>query len=137
MQRFVADLNKLYLAELGLWQSDYDQIGFTWLDVSDHVNSVLSFIRRDPERVSELVVILNFTPVPRYQYRLGVPRPGRWAEVLNSDAAMYGGSNIGNLGGVMAEDVDCHNQSSSAEFTLPPISIIAFKPEQVAPTAAA
>ena len=136
-QQFVADLNKLYRAERGLWQSDYDQTGFAWIDASDHENSVLSFSRRDAERVSELVVLLNLTPVPRYKYRLGLPRPGRWVEVLNSDAAMYGGSNIGNLGGVMAEDVDCHNQSYSAEFTLPPMSIIAFKPEPVAPTAAA
>ena len=87
------------------------------------------FERPDPDRISELAVILNLTPVPRRLYRLGLPRPGQWREVLNSDAAVYGGSNMGNLGGVMAEDIDSHNQSYSAVFTLPPLSIIAFKSE--------
>jgi 1,4-alpha-glucan branching enzyme len=129
-QQFVADLNKLYLAEPGLWQSDYDQTGFTWIDASDHENSVISFVRQDPDRVSELVVILNLTPVPRHKYRLGLPRPGKWLEVLNSDAAVYGGSNVGNMGGVLSEDLDSHNQSYSAEFTLPPMSVVVFRPER-------
>jgi 1,4-alpha-glucan branching enzyme len=93
----------------------------------------MSFMRQEPERVSELVVILNLTPVPRHKYRVGLPRPGKWLEVLNSDAATYGGSNVGNMGGVMSEDLDCHNQSYSAEFTLPPMSILVFKPEQAEP----
>jgi 1,4-alpha-glucan branching enzyme len=131
LQQFVKDLNQLYLAEPGLWQADYDPSGFVWIDASDNQQSVMSFIRQEPERTSELVVILNLTPVPRHKYRIGMPRPGKWIEVLNSDAAVYGGSNVGNLGGVVAEDQDCHNQSYSAEFTLPPLSIIAFKPERV------
>jgi hypothetical protein len=76
-------------------------------------------------------VILNLTPVTRQHYRIGMPRPGKWLEVLNSDAVVYAGSNVGNLGGVMSEDVDWHNQSYSAEFTLPPMSVMAFRPEQV------
>jgi 1,4-alpha-glucan branching enzyme len=130
LQRFVADLNKLYLGEQGLWLGDYDPNGFYWIDCADHESSVLSFVRQDPERVSELAVILNLTPVPRYKYRIGLPRPGRWREVLNTDAAIYGGSNVGNLGGVISEDVNLHNQSYSAEMTLPPMSVIAFAPER-------
>jgi len=87
-QKFVQDLNQLYLAEAGLWQSDFDTDGFQWIDALDNQNSVLSFLRRDSERVSELAVILNLTPVARLRYRLGLPRPGKWLEVLNSDAAI-------------------------------------------------
>jgi 1,4-alpha-glucan branching enzyme len=130
VQKFVADLNQLYRAEPGLWQSDFEPDGFSWIDASDNLNSVISFVRRDMDRVSEVVVILNLTPVTRQHYRIGMPRPGKWLEVLNSDAAVYAGSNVGNLGGVMSEDVDWHNQSYSAEFTLPPMSIVAFRPEQ-------
>ncbi len=130
VQQMVADLNKLYRAEPGLWRADFDNVGFEWVDASDNQNSVISFIRREPERVSELVVILNLTPVPRHKYRIGLPRPGKWFEVFNSDAAVYGGSNVGNYGCVTAEDLDWHNQSYSAEFTLPPMSIMSFKPEQ-------
>ena len=87
-------------------------------------------MRQDAERTSELVVITNLTPVLRTNYRIGLPRPGGWREVLNSDATIYGGSNAGNLGGVKAEDYNQHNQSYSAEFTLPPLSIMAFQPER-------
>jgi len=130
VQRFVEHLNRLYLAEPGLWQADFEPSGFTWIDTSDHEGSVLSFLRQDAERLSELVAILNLTPVARLKYRVGLPRPGKWREVLNSDAAIFGGSNVGNLGGVISEDFNWHNQSYSAEFTLPPLSIIAFQPEQ-------
>jgi 1,4-alpha-glucan branching enzyme len=130
VQQLVSDLNKLYLAEPGLWQADFDNEGFEWIDASDNHNSVMSYIRREPDRVSEIVVILNLTPVARHKYRIGLPRPGKWFEVLNTDAAVYGGSNVGNFGSVTADDQDMHNQSYSAEFTLPPMSIIAFKPEQ-------
>ncbi len=134
VQRFVEDLNRLYLAEPGLWRSDYDTAGFFWIDCSDHESSVLSFARQDADRVSQLVVILNLTPVPRSRYRVGLSRPGRWREVLNSDAAIYGGSDVGNLGGVSAEGYKCHNQPWSAEFTLPPLSIIAFQAERKEPS---
>jgi 1,4-alpha-glucan branching enzyme len=129
LQRFVRDLNHFYLAEPGLWQADYDYSGFYWLDCSDNENSVLSFVRQDSEGKHPLTVILNLTPVPRYHYRLGLPRPGKWREALNSDAGIYGGSNVGNLGGVPARDHKWHNQPYSAEFTLPPLSLIVFKPE--------
>jgi 1,4-alpha-glucan branching enzyme len=128
LQKFVQDLNKVYLAEPSLWQADYDPGGFFWLDCTDSQNSVLSFVRQSAEGKSQLAVILNLTPVPRYKYRIGLPRPDRWSEVLNSDSAAYGGSNTGNLGGVTAIEQKCHNQPYSAEITLPPLSIIAFKP---------
>jgi 1,4-alpha-glucan branching enzyme len=129
--RFVEDLNKLYLAEAAMWEGDYDLAGFYWIDCTDHRNSVFSFARQNPERTSELVIILNLTPVLRTNYRIGLPRPGVWREVMNSDAGIYGGSNQGNLGKVNAEDYYCHNQSYSAEFTLPPLSIVVFAPEAV------
>jgi len=134
VQKFVQDLNKLYHAESGLWESDFQQEGFEWIDALDNQNSILSFLRRDSERVSELAVILNLTPVPRMRYRLGLPRPGKWLEVLNSDSAMYGGSNLGNMGSVISEDIDSHNQSYSAEFVLPPLSIVVFRPERIIAT---
>jgi 1,4-alpha-glucan branching enzyme len=130
LQHFVQDLNKLYHAEPGLWKADYDLSGFYWLDCSDTENSVLSFVRQDAGGQNPLAVILNLTPVPRYRYRIGLPRQGKWLETLNSDAASYGGSNVGNLGGVVAARHKCHRQPFSAEFTLPPLSITAFKPEQ-------
>jgi len=129
LQRLVEDLNRLYVAEPGLWQSDYDAVGFNWIDCSDRDNSVFSFMRQDTIGSSRLAVILNLTPVPREKYRVGLPCPGQWREVLNSDAEIYGGGNLGNLGGVTAGDFSCHNQPCSAEFTLPPLSAIVFKPE--------
>jgi 1,4-alpha-glucan branching enzyme len=75
-----------------------------------------------------LVVIMNLTPVPRHGYRVGLPRPGEWREVLNSDAGLYGGSNVGNFGGVTAEDYNMHNQSYSGRFTLPPLGVLIFQP---------
>ncbi len=131
LQRLVQDLNKLYLAEPALWRSDYEQSGFAWIDSSDHLNSVLSFVRQDVQTGGKLVVILNLTPVPRLRYRLGLPCGGKWTEVVNSDAAIYGGSNLGNLGGVVAEDKKWHNQPCSAELTLPPLSVLAFRPAPV------
>ncbi len=128
LQHFVADLNHLLLQEPALWEGDYEPGGFQWIDCADHRSSVLSFIRRNLDRSRELVVILNLTPVPRTAYRVGLPRPGRWLEVLNSDAAIYGGGNWGNLGGVMADGYQVHGQPCSAEFTLPPLSVVAFRP---------
>ena len=96
------------------------------------MNSVLSFLRQDAEHFNQLVVIANLTPVPRLRYRIGLPRPGKWREVLNSDAAVYGGSNMGNLGGVTAADKPWQGQPCSAEFILPPLSILVFRPERAA-----
>lgn len=129
LKRFVQDLNALYRNEPGLWRSDYDVGGFFWLDCSDTENSILSFVRQEADGSRPIAVILNLTPVPRSHYRLGLPHPGKWREILNSDASIYGGGNVGNLGGVIATEHKCHGQPWSAELTLPPLSIIAFKPE--------
>jgi 1,4-alpha-glucan branching enzyme len=128
LQKFVEDLNKLYAATPALWQSDYNPGGFGWIDCADRENSVLSFLRQTADGVNQLAVILNLTPVPRLKYRVGLPRAGQWREALNSDAGIYAGSNQGNLGGVTAENVACHNQQHSAEFCLPPLSAIVFQP---------
>ena len=127
LQRFVADLNRLYLANPGLWEADYDYSGFFWIDCSDHFNSVLIFARQNTSRSNQFVVILNLTPVSRGDYRVGLPQGGFWREALNSDAAIYGGTNCGNLGGVTAEDYQVHNQPFSAVLTLPPLGIVALQ----------
>ncbi len=129
LQRFVEDLNTCYRAHPGLWEGDYDMEGFFWLDCSDHENSILSFVRQNKELTSRILIVLNLTPVPRHEYRIGLPAAGFWREVMNSDSAIYGGSNLGNLGGVQSEDYKVHNQPHSALFSLPPLSILAFRSE--------
>jgi 1,4-alpha-glucan branching enzyme len=131
LQRFVEDLNRFYRKEPALFDGDYDLKGFYWIDCSDADNSVLSFVRQNVDCTRQVVVIMNLTPVLRPNYRIGVPKPGYWKEVLNSDASYYGGSNCGNLGGVTASEHKWHNQQFSAEVCLPPLSVIAFSsPEQ-------
>jgi 1,4-alpha-glucan branching enzyme len=129
LQRFTADLNRLYQSERALWDADYDPEGFFWVDCSDQENSILSFVRQDRDRTSQFLIVLNLTPVLRRPYRVGLPRGGFWREVLNSDAEMYGGSNQGNLGGVQADDYQVQNQPFSAPLTLPPTSVVVFRPE--------
>ncbi len=129
LQQFVADLNRLYVGAPGLWQADYDYAGFSWIDCNDRENSVLSYLRQTPDGVNQIVVILNLTPVPRPSYRIGLPRGGKWKEILNSDSAVYGGSNQGNLGGVTAQNHSCHGHQHSAEFNLPPLSVMVFQAE--------
>jgi 1,4-alpha-glucan branching enzyme len=130
LQRFLQDLNALYRREPALWDSDYDHEGFYWIDCTDHESSILSFVRQKRDGSQPLAVILNMTPAPRLGYRIGLPRPGLWQEVLNSDADIYGGSNVGNLGGVTAEAYKVHHQPFSAPMTLPPLSIVVFRPGQ-------
>ncbi len=129
LQQFVADLNRVYSASPGLWQGDYEPAGFNWIDCNDRENSVLSFLRQTADGKNHTVVILNLTPVARPNYRLGVPLAGTWKEVLNSDAAIYGGSNAGNCGGVTAEAIPAHGQPASAQFFLPPLSVVVFQHE--------
>jgi 1,4-alpha-glucan branching enzyme len=129
LQKFVGDLNRLYHHSPALWQADYDPAGFGWIDCNDRENSVFSFLRQTADGKKQSVVILNLTPVPRPDYRIGLPRGGRWREVLNSDAAIYGGSNAGNLGGVHAKNQPCHGRPHSAAFYLPPLSAMLFEAE--------
>lgn len=121
IQRLVQDLNRLVRAEPALFRRDFDPEGFRWIDAADTDQSVLSYRRLDGEG-REVVVVLNFTPVPRFGYRVGLPGPGFWRELLNSDAAVYGGSNLGNRGGVQAEPVPWHGLLWSAPLTLPPLA---------------
>ncbi|HMS83297.1 MAG TPA: 1,4-alpha-glucan branching protein GlgB [Nitrospira sp.] len=127
LQRFVRDLNWLYRSEPALYEVDYDWTGFQWIDINDTENSVISFVRKAKNQNNQIICICNFTPVPRYGYRVGVPMPGWYRELLNSDAHMYGGSNLGNGGGVTAESVASHGLSHSIAVTLPPLSVLYFK----------
>ncbi|MBL9126723.1 MAG: 1,4-alpha-glucan branching protein GlgB [Verrucomicrobiales bacterium] len=127
IQRLVEDLNALYREHPSAWEGDYDSAGFRWVDCSDHRQSVLSFLRCRPDGTDPILVVLNLTPVVRSGYRVGLPLPGRWMEILNTDSEVYGGSNQGNLGGVEAEPQPQHGMPYSAPFTLPPLGIVAFE----------
>jgi 1,4-alpha-glucan branching enzyme len=127
VQRLVKDLNGLYRTKAALHELDCDPSGFQWVDLDDVNNSVVSFIRRGTDSSSLMLVVCNFTPVPRHNYRVGVPKPGFWTEILNSDAAEYGGSGEGNLGGCSAEPVIWHGRNYSLSITLPPLAAIFFE----------
>jgi len=121
---WVRDLNRLMRAEPALHDRDFDGRGFEWVDCNDAEASVLTLLRRGGPGDAELLVVLNFTPVPRPNYRVGVPRDGYWEEVLNSDAKLYGGAGWGNLGGLEAAPVAAHGQSWSLALTIPPLSAV-------------
>jgi 1,4-alpha-glucan branching enzyme len=127
LRRLVQDLNAHYHAEPALYELDFDPGGFRWIDCNDNENSVISIVRyaRDPHDF--VVMVFNFTPVPRAQYRIGVPEPGFYAEVLNSDAAVYGGGNVGNGGGVESEPVAAHGFDQSLRLTVPPLGCLMLK----------
>jgi 1,4-alpha-glucan branching enzyme len=127
LQRYVRDLNRLCREEPALHEVDFDWTGFQWIDFSDAENSVISFCRKAKDPHNVVVCICNFTPVPRYQYRIGVPTSGWYRELLNSDAEAYGGTNMGNGGGVMAEPITSHNFANSVSLTLPPLSVVFLK----------
>jgi 1,4-alpha-glucan branching enzyme len=129
MQRWMRDLNALYRAEPALWENDFSHTGFAWIDFHDVEQSVLSFMRRSEDGEDELVFVLNFTPIPRQAYHVGVPRAGRWREVLNSDADVYGGSNVGNSGTVETVALAAHGREQSVPLTLPPLGILVLKHE--------
>jgi 1,4-alpha-glucan branching enzyme len=128
LKRFVQDLNWHYAAEPALYERDFTPDGFSWIDCNDNENSIVSMARFARDRRDCLVMIFNFTPVPREEYRLGVPWPGRYAEILNSDSGIYGGSNIGNLGGVETVSVASHGFDQSLTLTVPPLGCIYLKP---------
>ena len=127
IHRFVADLNRLYAAEPALHQVDFDWRGFEWIDCNDADNSVFSFLRRGKDPNDLFVIVLNGTPVIRENYRIGLPQPGFYREVLSTDAASYGGSNVGNLGGVRAESEPWMGRPCSARLILPPLAAVYFK----------
>ncbi len=129
LQRWIRDLNTLYRGEPAWHQLDCDPAGFEWVDCNDADNSTISLLRKGKDPNDVLLFVTNFTPVPRQDYRVGVPRGGYWRELLNSDAPLYGGSGMGNSGGVTAEPVAWHSRAQSLKLILPPLASLVFKPE--------
>lgn len=128
VQRWVKDLNTAYRREPALHELDCEPEGFEWIDANDSENSCVSFLRKS--RSGDMVlVVCNFTPVPRHDYHVGVPRGGRWVEILNSDAPIYGGSGQGNLGGVEALEMSSHGRDYTLSITIPPLGMVMFRPE--------
>jgi 1,4-alpha-glucan branching enzyme len=127
LQKFVADLNGLYRTEPSLHQRDFDGSGFEWIDCQDHEASVISLIRHAGDTDNWLIAVLNWTPVVRHDYRIGVPEAGYYAELLNSDADVYGGSNAGNQGGLTAEPTPAHGRPYSLNLTVPPLGAVILK----------
>lgn len=129
LQQWVEELNRLYRSEPALYELDFKRAGFEWIDCDDASASVVSFIRRAKSAAHIVLVVCNFTVVPRYNYSVGVPRAGFWKEVLNSDATLYGGSGQGNFGGVQATPIPIHGQYHSVCLTLPPLGVLFLKSE--------
>ncbi|HEV8243289.1 MAG TPA: 1,4-alpha-glucan branching protein GlgB [Nitrospirales bacterium] len=127
LQRWVEDLNQLYRKEPALHVYDCDPAGFEWIDCSDPEQSVISLLRKGPDPQDAVLVVCNFTPVPRPNYRVGVPCGGFWRELLNSDAKEYGGSGHGNLGGLEAAPLAFHGRPHALTMMLPPLAIAFFK----------
>ena len=127
LKRWVRDLNTFYRGEPCLYRSDFAPSGFEWIDCNDSEKSIVSFIRKDGDDGPIVLAVVNFTPVPRANYQVGVPRGGYWREVLNSDAELYGGSGQGNLGGLDAAPVGAHGRYHSLTMTLPPLAIVVFR----------
>ena len=128
IQRLVGDLNRLYRDEPALHELDTDPAGFEWVDANDNVHSVLTYLRKSSTGETVLVAC-NFTPEPRHAYRVGVPEPGRWEEILNTDARIYGGTGHGNLGGVETGplSVPHHGRPHSIDIVIPPLGAVVFK----------
>jgi 1,4-alpha-glucan branching enzyme len=125
----VRELNRAYRAEPALWELDGDPAGFRWLEANDASHNVLAFTRYGSDTTRPLVCICNLSPEARSDYRVGFPRQGRWVELLNTDSTYYGGSDVGNLGGVEATGGSWHDQPFSARVTLPPLAVCWFVPE--------
>jgi len=128
IQRWMADLNRLYTSQPALYQVDFDWTGFQWIDLHDNEQSILSYIRWDKDRSDFVVCLCNFTPVPRPNYRVGVPRDGWYRERLNSDAERYGGSNTVNRNDVHADEQPWQGQPYSMVVVLPPLAVVFFQP---------
>ncbi len=129
MRRWVRDLNTLYRGEPGLYELDFEAAGFEWVDCTDSQRSIVSFIRHGRNPEDQLLFVCNFTPVVRSNYRVGVPLDVPWKEILNSDAALYGGSGQGNFGGLEAAPLPIHGRPFSLNMTLPPLGVVVFKPQ--------
>jgi 1,4-alpha-glucan branching enzyme len=129
LQRWVKELNRTYRTETALYELDFDPAGFEWIDCNDTQQSTLSLIRKSRSTSEIILVVLNFTPTPQYNYQVGAPRGGLWQEILNSDAEEYGGSGHGNFGGIEAVPIEIHGRPYSLKLTLPPLGAVFFKSE--------
>ncbi|MBO5797556.1 MAG: alpha amylase C-terminal domain-containing protein, partial [Clostridia bacterium] len=127
-QQFVKALNAFYLASSPLWSNDFSWEGFSWIAHDDRDNSVIAFRRRD-RKGKEQVILCHFTPVTRENYRIGIPKPGRWREVFSTDAAAFGGSGIEN-GITKTQPIPLHGQGQSVSLTLPPLSVLVLEQEK-------
>jgi 1,4-alpha-glucan branching enzyme len=128
IQRLVRDLNRLYAGEAALHQRDAVSTGFRWVVGDDTANSVFAFLRYGNDEAPPVLVVSNMTPVPRPGYRIGVPRPGLWRELLNTDSSFYGGSDLGNGGAVATAPVQSHGEAQSLQLTLPPLATLFMRP---------
>jgi len=128
VQRWVEDLNRLYLDKPALSELDTEGTGFEWIDANDSAQSVLTFLRKGRAEQDVILVGCNFTPIPRPNYLVGVPRGGTWREILNSDAAVYGGSGWGNLGELDSLPISVHGRPRALNLTLPPLSCVFLEP---------
>ncbi|MFP4163413.1 MAG: 1,4-alpha-glucan branching protein GlgB [Chitinispirillaceae bacterium] len=127
IQKMVSDLNRIYSQNSALHYYDFDPKGFEWIDCNDWEQSILGFVRKGPDDNDRVLVLLNFTPSPRHDYRIGVPLAGFWEEIFNSDAPEYGGSGVGNAGGVATVDEPWHNQDQSIQVSFPPLGALLFR----------
>ncbi|MBI2824227.1 MAG: 1,4-alpha-glucan branching protein GlgB [Planctomycetia bacterium] len=130
VQKLVADLNKLMHREPALFQVDFDYTGFEWIDCHNYDESVLGYIRRAKDPGDFLVVCCNFTPTPRLEHRMGVPEMCWYEEIFNTDSTYYGGSNLGNGPGIMAEEIPSHGRPCSLKLVLPPLALTVLKPRR-------
>ena len=130
IQRWIGDLNRLYREEPAFYELDFHPDGFEWIDCGDSQGSVLNLIRKGSSTEDILLIALNFTPVPRFNYSVGAPRGGHWTEILNSDSQEYGGSGLGNLGGADAFSTPFHGRPNSLKLTLPPLGAVFLKSEK-------
>jgi len=126
VRALMRDLNRLYRATPALYRLDCEPQGFSWIDAANGAESILSYLRRGREEHELAVIVCNFTPVPRHDYRIGVPRPGHYRERINTDASIYGGSGVGNAGGLDAEPHPMHGHACSLRLNLPPLGVLIF-----------
>ncbi len=134
VHRLVKELNALYGAEPALWEQDFDPSGFQWVDANNADDNIYSFLRLNTDGSRVIACVANMSPLVREDFPIGLPSPGRWEEVLNTDAEKYGGSNTGNFGGVYAHEGPLHGQPCSARMTLPPLAVLWFAAPESTPS---
>jgi 1,4-alpha-glucan branching enzyme len=130
VQRYLADLNATYRREPSLHQVDFEYTGFEWIDCHNWQDSVLSFIRKGKDPNDYVICCCNFTPVPRVAYKIGAPEACWYEEISNSDSTFYGGSDLGNAGGIQALPQECQGRPCTLAITLPPLAMVMFKPRR-------